>query len=55
MTVQELIDLLSTVDDKTMKVMLEGCDCMNPASGVEKYVPLYEESAVLLINANLGD
>lgn len=54
MTVQELIDLLSAVEDKTQKVWLEGCDCFNPASGAEQYTTLYEEFPVLLINADLG-
>lgn len=34
MTVEELIAALQLVEDKTMPVWAEGCDCANPASGV---------------------
>lgn len=34
-TVQELIDDLETVMDKSLPVILEGCDCINPATTVD--------------------
>lgn len=34
MTVQELIDRLMLISDKTMPVWAQGCDCDNPASEV---------------------
>ena len=34
MTVQQLIDLLATVDDKTLPVLSDGCDCWGEADGV---------------------
>ncbi|MBN9327639.1 MAG: hypothetical protein BGO38_07830 [Cellulomonas sp. 73-145] len=33
MTVAELIAALSAIEDKTLPVVLEGCDCYNPAAG----------------------
>ena len=35
MTVAELIAALQQVEDKTRPVKLEGCDCINPAKGVD--------------------
>lgn len=35
MTVQELIDALMAVEDKDKLVDVEGCDCINPATGVD--------------------
>lgn len=35
MTVQELIDLLMAVEDKTGEVWADGCDCCNPVIGVD--------------------
>lgn len=34
LTVEQLIDLLSEVDDKRMPVQVEGCDCSGWASGI---------------------
>lgn len=35
LTVQELIDLLMKVEDKSIKVITEGCDCNGDAGGIE--------------------
>lgn len=35
MNVQQLIEALQEVDDKTLPVIAEGCDCANPASAVK--------------------
>lgn len=34
MNVRELIEALESLDDKSLTVVLEGCDCSNDASGV---------------------
>jgi len=35
MTVQELIDALGEIEDKTKIVKCEGCDCINPAKSID--------------------
>ena len=45
MTVQELIDHLMAVEDKTKRVDVEGCDCINAASGFD---PTWHTHAVLI-------
>lgn len=49
MTVQELIDALGKVEDKTKTVKIEGCDCINPARSIEENAL----SASVLIEAAL--
>lgn len=34
MNVRDLIEALEALDDKTLTVALEGCDCTNDAAGV---------------------
>ena len=34
MTVQELIDALNAIEDKSLTVIAEGCDCVNPVTSV---------------------
>lgn len=34
LTVRELIELLEAVEDKDMKVMVEGCDCIGDCDGL---------------------
>ena len=35
MTVQQLIDALTEIEDKTREVMTEGCDCVGDLGSVE--------------------
>ena len=35
MTVAELIAKLSTIEDQSRKVVVEGCDCINDAKGID--------------------
>lgn len=35
MTVTELIAALEAIEDKTLEVLVEGCDCINPAKAVD--------------------
>lgn len=34
LTVQQVIDLLGAIEDKTLPVWADGCDCTNPVDGV---------------------
>ena len=43
MTVQELIDALSRVSDKSRTVTIDGCDCSEKASAV------FDEGGVLIV------
>lgn len=36
MTVQELMDALMEIEDKSLRVIAEGCDCANPVVRVEE-------------------
>jgi hypothetical protein len=51
MSVEELMALLSLVSDKTRMVKIEGCDCINPALGVNETALLDEG---VLITADLS-
>ncbi|PSS42915.1 hypothetical protein C6401_15260 [Arthrobacter woluwensis] len=35
MTVQDLIDALNAIEDKSLKVIADGCDCANPVTSIE--------------------
>lgn len=35
MTVAELITALQAVEDQSLPVLIEGCDCINPAKAVD--------------------
>ena len=37
MTVQQLIDALAAIEDKTREVITEGCDCNGDLGSVEVY------------------
>lgn len=34
LTVQQVIDILNTIEDKTLPVWADGCDCSNPVAGL---------------------
>ena len=36
-TVQDLIDLLMKVEDKSLLVDTDGCDCQGPSDGIEVF------------------
>lgn len=51
LNVAELVKLLQQVKDETLEVRLKGCDCINPACGVEHIRPIKSECSCELCNS----
>jgi hypothetical protein len=52
MTVEELIAALEQIEDKSLPVQAEGCDCINPATGTSVRA-LADGGKAVLIRVNL--
>lgn len=52
LTVRELIELLEAVEDKDLKVELEGCDCVGACDGLTIQPGYKNEPAYLLLTRN---